>query len=536
MGKFLALRVFRRLRRVVTLLAVAIAPTSLMLAVAPAVAAAEKKGDRPNVILILVDDLGVNDIGLNSARRQGGIGPLVSTPNIDRLGKEGINFTRAYTGHATCAPSRAALMTGRYPQRFGFEFNPGGSAFTDVFKTMSSGGLPVRVFEERLNGRPVPQSEGMPGSEFTIAEMLLASGYRTAFFGKWHLGFSPDKQPGAQGFEHWLGFLGGASLFAPRDEKNIVSAQLAIDRQLWDKLPYSIIENGKPFPTREYLTDLWTQETLRYIDRKDERPFFIYLAHNAPHNPLQAPKSDYDAVSAIKDETSRVYAAMMLNLDRNIGTLMDGLAKRNIDRKTLVIFASDNGGAAYTDLWVHNLPFRGAKGSFWEGGLRTPLFMRWPGRIAAGQQSRSVAAFQDILPTIAAISGSTIPVGVQTDGRSILTGKMRPDRRSMRSLFWRAGDVSAVMSGDWKLIETARPEPGRIWLYDLKRDPLERINLAKRKPRVAASLRKKLIAHFAGMKPSGPLPAVELPVRADPPLPAGNVERPENIDYVYWPG
>ena len=375
----------------------------------------------PNIILIVADDLGYNDISPNG----GGVARVVKTPNIDALAREGVNFTTAYAANATCSPSRAAM-------------------------------------------------------------------------------------------------------FLPEDDPDSVNAKLPwdpIDRFIWANLRHAVTFNGsKRFHPQGHMTDYFADEAIEAIEANRNRPFFLYLAFNAPHTPLQATKADYDRLPEIKDHKTRVYGAMIAQLDRRIGDVMAKLKEAGIDDNTLVIFTSDNGGAWYNGMSDLNAPFRGWKATFFEGGIRAPLFMRWPGGIAAGTQRADVTGHLDIFATIAAAAGATLPEDRPIDSENILAG---PAKRP--AMFWRSGDYRAVRAGDWKLQVTKRPEKAR--LYNLATDPTERHDLAAGDPQRVAELGALIEAQNKGMaKPIWP-GLVEGPVRIDVPL---NAPWQDGQDYIYW--
>ncbi len=481
----------------------------------------------PNIILIVADDLGFNDISLNGGGVAGGI---VKTPNIDALAREGANFTTAYAANATCSPSRAAMMTGRYPTRFGFEFTAVPVQFAENLAHGEGVGPHRAIFHRELITPDIPAypAMGVPASEVTIAEAVKAAGYRTLHIGKWHLGEAPALQPQAQGFDESLAILAGGAMFMAEDDPGVVNAKLPwdpIDRFLWANLRHAVTFNGgQRFHPRGHMTDYFADEAMKAIEANRNRPFFLYLAFNAPHTPLQATKADYDRLPQIKDHKTRVYGAMIAQLDRRIGDVMATLKQQGIDDNTLVIFTSDNGGAWYNGIERLNAPFRGWKATFFEGGIRTPLFMRWPGTIAPGTQRADVTGHLDIFATIAAAAGAAVPGDRIIDSENILAG---PASRS--AMFWRSGDYRAVRAGDWKLQVTKRPEQAR--LYNLAIDPTERRDLSSADPQRVAALRAMIDAQNKGMaKPIWP-GLVEGPVRIDVPLDA---PWQNGQDYIYW--
>jgi len=487
----------------------------------------------PNIVLIVADDLGINDLTIRGGR-SGVAGGLVPTPNIDAIARQGAEFTQAYAANATCSPSRAALMTGRYPTRFGFEFTAVPDQLAKYVPRYSQQDrLHPTIYHAELQGQAPPMEEmGMPAEEVTIAELLKTRGYHTIHLGKWHLGEAPEMRPEAQGFDESLGFMPGASKYEPDTAFAAKLPRDPLDRLLWMALTDAVQFNGGPrFHAGEYLTDYLSDEAVTAIRANRNRPFFMYLAYSAPHSPFQAEKSDYDALAAIKDNKLRVYGAMVRALDRGVGEVMAALKAEGIDKNTLVIFTNDNGGAWYAGLPDINKPYRGWKGTFFEGGIRVPFFLRWPGRIPAGEGLVMPAQHIDVFPTIAAAAGAALPTGRSIDGISLLpfvTGQEPPLRA--RTLFWRSGGYEAVRDGDWKL-QLSR-NPPRIWLFDLRADPTERKDLSGARPDVVARLRTELAAH--DREQSKPLwPALlEEPIRID--VPADAPWKPDQ-EYVYWP-
>lgn len=492
--------------------------------------AAAPEGERsPNIVVIVADDLGFNDISLH-----GGVGGgAVRTPNIDALALEGVSIDSAYAANATCSPSRAAMMSGRYPTRFGFEFTSAPVAFSRYLSHSDPNALRQPIFhEERVRDVPPLETLGMPASEITIAEVLRDRGYHTMHIGKWHLGESPDLRPEAQGFDESLGFMAGAGMFLPANDPNVVNAELPfdpIDRFLWANLPYAVQWNGgRRFRPEGYVTDYFADQAVAAIEANRNRPFFLYLAFNAPHTPLQATREDYEALSVIEDHTERVYGAMILALDRGVGRVMQALREQGLDENTLVIFTSDNGAAWYVGLPDLNRPFRGWKATFFEGGVRAPFFARWPGHLPAGQRIAGPATHMDIFATAAAAGGA--PVTHRIDGVNLLPF-MRGEAGGAPHdvLFWRSGPYRVVRAGDWKLQVSERPD--RVWLFNLRDDPTERRDLSAQEPQRVAALRAMIEAHNADMAPPLWPALLEGPVRIDVPL---NAPWTEEQEYIYW--
>jgi arylsulfatase A-like enzyme len=486
----------------------------------------------PNLILIVADDLGINDI-TTGGKGSGVAGGLVPTPNIDAIAIEGARFTQGYAANATCSPSRAALMTGRYPTRFGFEYTAVPDQLAKYVPRYSPKGLihPTIYHAEREGQAPPMADMGMPADQVTVAELLKTRAYHTNPLGKWHLGEAAAMRPEAQGFDESLGFMPGAAKYTL---DTAVAARLPgdpLDRLLWMAATDAVQYNGGPrFHAGEYLTDYLGLQAIAAIRANRNRPFFLYLAFSAPHSPMQATKSDFDALPAITDRRTRVYGAMIRALDRNVGRVMTALREQQIDDETMVVFTSDNGGAKYAGLPDSNKPYRGWKATFFEGGIRVPFFISWPGKIAAGQHLPMPVQHMDVFPTFAAAAGAKMPSDRRMDGIDLLpfvTGRPPP---VSRSLFWHSGGYEAVRDGAWKL-QVSR-NPPRFWLYDLAADPTEHHDLSARRPDQVRRLRVLLAAHDREMPPPLWPALLEEPIRID--VPADAPWRPGQ-DYVYWP-
>ena len=487
----------------------------------------------PNVVFILADDLGYNDITLNGGGVAGG---TVPTPAIDSIAHQGVTFANGYAGNATCAPSRAAIMTGRYATRFGFEFTPTPVAFSRVVGGHQGDPMhPSHFNKDEVKNTPKDDStEAVPSTEITIAEALKTRGYHTVHLGKWHLGGVKGSRPEDQGFDESLGFMAGASLFAPVGDKSVEESRQdwdPIDKFLWGALPYAVQYNGsKMFHPSSYMTDYLTDEAIKSIDANKNRPFFLYLAYNAVHTPLQAPKADYDALSQIKDHRMRVYAAMVRNLDRNIGRVLQALKDKGLDDNTLVIFTSDNGGANYIGLPDINQPYRGWKATFFEGGIHVPFLLRWPGQLPAGAVYRSPVGHVDIFAIAAGAAGATPPKDRVIDGVDLVPfvkGKVSGDPH--KALFWRSGRYKTVMAGGWKL--QVAQEPNKVWLFDLNTDPTERHDLSKTRPDKLRELQATLAQLDGQMaKPAWPS-LISGAFYIDHP---GGQKVKASDEYVYW--
>lgn len=472
----------------------------------PADAAAPLAQRPPNIVFILLDDLGYNDITTFGGGIAGG---RVPTPNIDKLAAQGAIFSQAYSGTGTCAPSRAMLMTGRYPTRTGFEFTPTPDGMTNVLAAFASGrprsDLPKLEVNPEVNDEDLPfRNKGLPGSEITIAELLKQRGYHTVHIGKWHLGNSPQFLPNAQGFDESL--LMHSGLYLPEDDPKAVNARLdfdPIDKFLWAALSYAASFNGgKPFKPGGYLTDWWTDETLRVIEANRHRPFFLHLAHWAPHTPLQATKEDFEAVGEFATHRERVYAAMIRAVDRSVGRIMAKLDKEGLADNTIVVLSSDNGAPGYIGIPEVNAPLRGWKVTLFEGGIRVPMFVKWPQRIAPGTVVKTPVAHVDLFPSLAAAAGVPLPGDRVIDGVNFMPAAFGtgPLKRKDDAIFWQSGAYRVVRAGDWKLQVDGNQK--KLWLFNLAADPGERQNLAAQQPQKVAELKKLLASHHANAVPS----------------------------------
>ncbi len=470
-------------------------------------AAPESGAQPPNVVLIVADDLGFNDITFYGGGIAGG---SVPTPNIDAIAAEGIHFTNGYAGNGTCAPSRAALLTGRFATRSGFEFTP---ARPDFARLTAGDGY----IAENAENYPPSDTLGLPGSELTLPELLKQRGYHSVALGKWHLGEAEGYRPLDQGFDEFLGFLPGAAMFLPEDHANVVNSKQdfdPIDRFLWPNLKYAVRHNNSErFHPDSHMTDYFSRHAVKVIEANRNRPFFLYLAYNAPHTPLQAEKKDYEALAHITNHTERTYAAMLRGLDRGIGQVLDSLEANGISDNTLVIFTSDNGGAGYVGLPDLNKPYRGWKITFFEGGIHAPYFIRWPERIPAGSEYASAVAHIDIFSTALAAAGVPLPDDRKIDGVDVLDYALSDPRPLQRPLFWRTGGYKVVQQDGWKL--QLQEQNGKTWLYNLSVDPTEQTNLSDSNPDRLAEL--KAILYSLDEQMADPLwPAlVETPIAVD---------------------
>lgn len=407
--------------------------------------------NKPNILILLADDLGYADVGFQGCKD-------IPTPHVDSLARAGIRFSNGYVNHPFCSPTRAALMTGRYPQRFGHENNP---AYL-----------------------PDDEKVGLPTSEVTLPQLLRGAGYVTGGVGKWHLGAAAPFIPNRRGFDEWFGFIGGGHVYLPGVRG---SAEYTVP----------LMRNDEPNELREYLTPVLGREASAFIKRHRGKPWFLYLAFNAPHTPLQAPPELLDKFAHIADKNRRTYAAMVHAMDAAIGDVLTTLRETGQEENTLVFFLSDNGGPLVQNIgpFTDNTPLRGHKGQVYEGGIRVPFVVRYPARLKGGRTyDEPVAAF-DIFSTALAVAGAPPPTDRKIDGVNLmpyLTGERRDAPHDF--LFWRQGGpngVRAARAGNYKLVRLAN---GREELYNLKDDVAESKDIAAAQPDVVGKLRQALEA------------------------------------------
>lgn len=386
----------------------------------------------PNILIILADDMGYGDMGFMGSRH-------LKTPHLDAFAKSGVFCSQGYVASPVCSPSRAGLITGRDPRRFGYEENLNKGA---------------------ANYDTRPELLGLPPGEHSLGDHLRAAGYATAIIGKWHLGMGDGFHPQQRGFDYFCGMLGGGHAYFPNPDKN------ALER------------NGEPLRefSHPYLTDFFTDEALTWLAKDRQKPWFLFLSYNAPHGPLHATEEDLARFPHIADKRRRTYAAMMFALDRSVGRIRQWLKDNQQDQNTLIVFFSDNGGATSNASW--NGPLSGAKGNLLEGGVRVPMFWSWPGTLPAGTRYDSPASSLDLLPTfLAAANAKPLPLrkplshedkrnftrGVKQygayDGINLLPHLKGDQPPKERTLFWRLQGQAAIRSGADKLIRLSHRPP-----------------------------------------------------------------------------
>jgi len=421
----------------------------LSLAAAPTRAEPPKAPRKPNILVIVADDLGYADLGCQGCKD-------IPTPNIDTLARNGIRFTDGYVASPYCSPSRAGLLTGRYPQRFGHEFNTPGRR----------------------------QDLGLPLTETTLADRLKAAGYSTGIVGKWHLGAGDKFHPLRRGFDEFFGFAHEGHFYVGPHFKGDYTSSLREKEPEYDKLN-PILRGTEQVDEKEYLTEAFTREALAFIDKHQDQPFFLYLAYNAIHSPMQALPRYMDRFPAITDKKRRVFAGMLAALDDGVGAVLKKLRDANLEEQTLIFFLSDNGGPT-AELTTSNLPLRGFKGEVLEGGIRVPFFVQWKGHLPAGKVYHQPIIALDILPTALASGRCNLPDHLKIDGFNLLPYLRGQNLEPPHDfLFWRLGAQLAVRKGRWKLVKIGN-DPAQ--LFDLGADIGEKNNLAERKPDVVKEL------------------------------------------------
>jgi arylsulfatase A-like enzyme len=407
---------------------------------------------RPNVVLIITDDMGYGDLGSYGS-------PDIKTPNIDGLAKAGVRFTQFYSNGSTCTPTRAGLISGRYQQRVALE------------RPLSHATTPDGTVGLAATGRSLPQ-------------LLKNHGYATGLIGKWHLGYLPAFSPKSHGFDSFFGFKAGYIDYYQHTDAGGSS---------------DLFENDTPVKVTGYMTDLITERSVSYIDAHAKAPFFLEVAYNVPHWPYQVPDQPSTAIDNSRhvqafDEnpnTRADYVKMMERADQGVGRILAALERNQLSSNTLVIFTNDNGGE-----WLsRNAPFFNRKFSVYEGGIRVPAIVRWPGRVPAGVVTSQVGITMDLTATILAATGAPVPADARLEGINLLPLIAKGATALPRTLFWRSVTPEfrqrTVRDGDWKLMIDS---PGRVMLYDLVKDPGERVDLSSSNTAVVRRLAQLLAA------------------------------------------
>lgn len=412
---------------VVTLVGAMLGPQPLVAATA----------NRPNILILLADDLGYADVGFHGCKD-------IPTPNIDSLAKNGVRCTNGYVSGPYCSPTRAGLLTGRYQTRFGHEFNAGAAG------------------------------SGLPLSETTIADRLKAAGYKTGLVGKWHLGHEAKFHPHRRGFDEFFGFLGGAHSYFPGQGA-------------------AIYRGDKEVEEKEYLTDAFAREAVAFIDRHAKEPFFLYLAFNAVHTPMHATDARLQQFGSVSNKERRTYAAMHTAMDEAIGKVLEKLRTHGLEENTLIFFFSDNGGPTMKGTTINasrNEPLRGSKRQTLEGGVRVPFVLQWKGHLPAGKVYDKPVIQLDILPTALAAACVEPKPEWKLDGVN-LTPYLEEKNNGTphQTLYWRFGQQMAIRHDDWKLLQY--DDVGTITgrkLYNLAQDIGEAKDLFAQEPAKAREL------------------------------------------------
>lgn len=457
-----------------------------------------EEGRPPNVIVIVADDLGYGELGCYG-------GKDAPSPHLDAMAKAGALCTAGYVTCPVCSPTRAGLLTGRYQQRFGHENNIAQSFELEHAELM-----------------------GLPVDEQTLAERLKAAGYRTAAVGKWHLGVHDRYHPLSCGFDEFFGFLDGGRAYLPDDDLGnfYFKSTPPYPQVHFKENPRSPVLRGRePVQERDYLTDAFTREALAFIDANRTRPFFLYLAYSAPHTPITPCSRWYEKLGHIDNPIRRTIASMVAAMDEGIGTIRAQLRAHGLAENAIVVFLSDNGGSpggnktlveAGCDNFSINTPLRGFKGQCYEGGIRVPYLVEWPGHISAGTTYGKPVSSLDVVPTVLAAAG--LPVPDDTDGVNLvpfLAGDRSTDQPH-DALFWRFGGTKVVREGDLKLLKIhGQPDE----LYDLAVDAAESKNLAPDRGEDVARLTDALAAWERGTTPprwTGTSPRARIGVFVDP--------------------
>ncbi|MDJ1501352.1 sulfatase-like hydrolase/transferase [Xanthocytophaga agilis] len=459
---------------------------------------------QPNIVFLFADDFGNNVPSVNGNK-------WVSTPHIDAIAKGGVRFRQNYVTAPICCASRAGLLTGRYQQRFGSENHlhyPYNSAYAgdgglDYLKKLGIDSLDVKT-------------QGIPESELNIAQILKQNGYTTGIIGKWHAGFYDGYRPHQRGFDYSWGWYGGSSLYyTDSSDVNFVTFKdenglyhhypSSTGKYQWQRDPIAtgIFRNGKLVDEKEYQTFAIAREAEAFLEKNKDKPFFLYVPFGAIHTPLQAVTKDYKQLNKIRDPQQKVLLAMVLGLDEAVGRITQKLKELGLEENTIVVFSGDNGSTyhslkpgekgegktVYDGTYENlNLPFKGGKLTHYEGGIRTPLFIKWPGKIEPGSVYEHPVSTLDLLPTFVAATKTKLPANRKYDGVDLWPFISGDNPESPHPvLFWRNGFVKTIRKGDYKLLENDRDKT--VFLYDLKKDPCEQTDLATQLPAVVNELR-----------------------------------------------
>ena len=449
---------------------------------------------QPNVILIMADDLGKYDVSTYGALH-------IPTPNIDQLAAEGVLFENAYVTAPICSPSRAAILTGKYPQRYGFESQPMEYYPSNIIEYSAGknagflGDWKVSTIPSYPNEWEIAR-QGIPLTETTLAEYMQAAGYRTAIIGKWHLGAGKTQIPNKRGFDDQYGFYGAFSLYTPSQKtpgyQHFIQDDFSSQYQ-WSmkrRSTAAIRRNNRVVKEEEYLTFAIRDQAIRFLEEHSDTSFFLYVPFSAPHVPFQAPQAYCDKFAHVEDPNKRVYYAMISAMDDAIGDIIKKVKELGLEENTIIWFISDNGGASYTGA-TDNGPLKGGKLTYFEGGINVPFVMKWDGHLPAGMTYKPAVSALDIFSTTASQCGIKLQAGCRLDGVDLipyLTGDLTgiPHEK----LFWRADHIRAVQTGEWKMMMSVRDK--WLHLYNLNNDKSETIDLQYENPETL----KQLIDYF----------------------------------------
>jgi arylsulfatase A-like enzyme len=432
--------------------------------------------EQPNLVVIYTDDLGYGDLGCFGS-------DAISTPHLDALANSGVRLTDWYSNSPVCSPSRASLLTGRYPHKTGVSRVLGG--------------------RRAKPGGSKQSTPGLPPDEKTIASLLKPHGYRTAMFGKWHLGITDECRPNAHGFDEFFGFLAGCVDYYSHIYYHGGWRNINPTHDLWHN-EREVWYNGR------YFTELVTEKSVDFIERGSDQPFFLYVPYSAPHYPMHAPKAYLDRYPDLPPDR-RIMAAMISALDDGVGAIVKALKAAGEYENTMIFFSSDNGPSRENRNWLDGNEdhyyggtagiFRGHKGSVYEAGIREPTIMSFPGRIPGGQVSDDVGAMFDVLPTFFDFAGIEPPEDLQLDGKSVMKTVTEGAESPHHQIFWEyAASQLAIRQGNWKLTVNGRDDgkaglaprdpdlPEDVNLSDLETDPGERTNLAEQNPELTNQL------------------------------------------------
>ena len=417
---------------------------------------------RPNIVIIMCDDLGYADVGFNGAKD-------IKTPALDALAHGGTICTSGYVAHPFCGPSRMGLMTGRYPHRFGAPFN------------LPNSGQGIEEYNR----------QGIPENETLISTMLQGAGYYTGAIGKWHMGIDPQFHPNARGFDDFYGFLGGGHMYFPDKYNDIYERQVKAGKTTFNEYQTPLEHNGQNVRETEYMTDALSREASRFVTEAAEmkKPFFLYLAYNAPHTPLEAKEDDLALYAGIDDEKRRAYAAMVHAVDRGVGRLVETLKTSGAFDNTLIVFLSDNGGQLGAG--ASNEPLTQGKGSVCEGGFRVPMFFHWPAEVAAGRHFDHPVTALDFYPTFARLARATVSADRPLDGKDIWDAfqadrSPRADEPIYALRHWNGFHNVGIRRDQWK---ATKQGPNSAWsLFNIEEDISESNDVSSQHPELVEQM------------------------------------------------